>query len=188
MPTKEQVCYKLLQTYGILIDGPEEIFANVKVKSLPKRNDEETFLQWKKRVFKENVAITVYRREDNPHSRTKMATLCDTSLEDEASHVSRIFDKHKRALRKIHTKKTKEAVDETLRDIKEKTENVPRLFLEEKLEDNKDTFHPALIEFLKKLISGNITDNQTIIEDLLSHLDMVLKGFDKHTRKNTEQP
>lgn len=158
MSSKEGTCFRILKKYGLMIDGPEDMLANL--KRLPAKQ-EETFKQWKIRLFSENSEeITVYVPY-TPRNNTQMSTIV---RDYGGEHLKKVFLRYG----KFKDKKRKDAIEETEQDVIERLSTFPKETLASLMDEFEEELQPSVVEFLERYI--NATDEDIDTEDLLRDL------------------
>ncbi len=155
--SKERKCFWILQKYGFLIDCEEKELRDISRKNLPELTEVEnnTFIQWKERLFKKkDVAIKVYSLR-NPKPTEKISDLIDNSG---GEHLQQIF--------KTFKKYTEEETEKELSAY-------PKKDFEDLLKEISNTLLEETQELLRKFIS-NKDDNisaKELIKELIKHFD-----------------
>lgn len=154
MPNKDQYRYRIMKTYGILVDyegEAEHARAPAKIKQ------EETFKQWKLRVLGPRVSGVTVMKPVAPAPNSKMCYLTVLSSSDSVASMFREMQKEAMSAKR-------EAIDDT----KHRYATFPKENLEDILQDPDLKLEDSVKHYLQHLIEQ--IDKEIEQDDLMRKL------------------
>ena len=134
---------RIFKKYGILVLDDDGLVR--RLKRIPNRKTGETFKQWKKRIFGEDVEGLMVYAPYEPSPNTRMSTL---AKEGGSTYLIRVLKNY----RLMAEGEAEEALEEAREKLNEKFNTVPMELLEEIFEENKKKLETPVVDFLKRYI------------------------------------
>lgn len=166
MSSKENYCYKILNTYGLIVDFEGEQHRS----NVPSPVKGENFSQWKHRVLGDEVSNVVVYAPYAPRGNKKIQTL---QAEASAEHLEKTF----RLLKKNFAKQ--KAIEVSV--AKEVTAlafaSVPKNTLQDLVDKFYESLEPSVQEFFQNCLASMETDidTETLIRELLVRYNAAVK-------------
>lgn len=170
MSSKEEACFRILKKYGLMIDGPRDLLANL--ARLPAEREGETFKQWKGRIFpNENAEITVYAAYE-PAPQTRISTLARDSG---GEHLKKVFLRYG----KFKDKKLEEAIEENEQEVIERLSTFPKETLASLMNEFETELQPSVVEFFERYLNAidEDIDTESLLRDLLHTYNNAVEQF-----------
>lgn len=176
--TKEYVCFKILNEYELMVDGPSTSLIGIKDR-WPRLKKKETFGEWKKRFFKRNVRLKVYKPCE-PSDDELMSSLAE---ECGGQHLKKIFERYKKYKDRVQRKEV------------EKTEHrlstFPKKTLASIVDEIGDQLQPEVKGFFENKIKGDPPkiiafdediDAEDLLMDLIQRYNDVVRMYNEMKR------
>lgn len=157
MSAKEQYCYRILESYSLLIDFEGEVHRT----KVPDAIQGETFKAWKARVLGPEVSNVRVFAPIEPRAQKRMSALKE---ECDASHIKRGFGTLKRNIKNKSKVAVEVAVSETVEDLSTLSKSALTLILRE----FTDELEPSVKEFFERFKKS--TDERIDAYDLIAQL------------------
>lgn len=173
MSSKENYCYKILNTYGLIVDFDGEHHRS----NVPGAVEGENFAQWKRRVLGDKVSNVVLYTPYEPSGNKKIHNL---QAEASAEHLERTFKLLKKSLTKQKAIEISNAREETARSFS----TVPKDTLQDLVDEFYEALEPSIQEFFTFFLESmeEDVDTETLIRELLVRYNAAVK----HCRELTK--
>lgn len=162
MSSKENYCYKILNTYGLIVDFEGEQHRS----NVPSPVKGESFSEWKLRVLGDEVTNVVVYAPYAPRGNKKIQTL---QAEASAEHLEKTF----KLLKKNFAKQKAIAKEETALAFA----SVPKDTLQDLVDEFYESLEPSVQEFFQNCLASMETDidTETLIRELLVRYNAAVK-------------
>ncbi|MEQ5802391.1 hypothetical protein [Halomonas sp. H10-9-1] len=165
---------RILKKYGVLVEDNEGWVEEL--QRVPHRKENETFKQWKIRMFGEDVeGLRIYAPYE-PAPQTRMSTLYNDSGAD---YLLLALEDYRGMAEEEAEEALEAAVENTTEEITKKLTTVPKNVLKEIVIENEDYLEPSALEFLNRYIeqSGRNVNTKEILTDLITTYSKVVAQY-----------
>ena len=160
MSSKFEYCFKVLRTYGLLVNFDGEV-SRVNVPA-PLEDNDETITQWRKRVLGPDVSnLVVYM----PEVLTGTRKLSKLQRAVDATHLRQVLRAQGKAKEALGLAKTEKAVEKTERMFSTFSKDT----IQDYLDELGDSLEPSVKEFFERQIeksTGEIGADK-LLQDLI---------------------
>lgn len=166
MTSKENYCYKILNTYGLIVDFEGEQHRS----NVPSPVEGENFSQWKLRVLGNEVSNVVVYAPYEPSGNKKIYKL---QAEANAEHLEKTFKLLKKNFAKQKAIEVSVAKEETALAFA----CVPKDTLQDLVDEFFESLEPSVQEFFQNCLTSMETDidTETLIRELLIRYNVAVK-------------
>lgn len=198
MSSKENYCYKILNTYSLIADFKGR--ARTTNVPGPAANMDETFNEWKTRVLGDAVSDVVLYIPQRPAPQTRITTLQKKSDAKHIGNVFKAFEKQKnekfiaevkelkaveKKKKELLTAKHKKRLNDTERSII----YVPKQILESLIQEHDGKIEYSVQDFLKRFLDETRDDIniEELLRKLLSNYNHVVRSYRELERKVSDR-
>lgn len=176
MSSKENYCYKILNTYGLIVDFDGELHRS----NVPSPVKGESFSQWKLRVLGDEVSNVVVYAPYAPRGNKKIQTL---QAEASAEHLEKIFKLMKKNFAKQKVIEVSVAKEETALAFA----SVPKDTLQDLVDEFYESLEPSVQELFRDFLASMETDidTETLLRELLVRYNVAVKRCRELEGKNS---
>lgn len=166
MSSKENYCYKILNTYSLIVDFEGEPHRT----NVPSPVEDENFSQWKRRVLGNDVSNVVLYIPSEPSGNKKIHNL---QAEARATHLEKTFKFLKKTLAQKKAIEINVAKEETARAFS----SVPKDTLQDLVDEFHEALEPSVQEFFRSFLASMDADidTETLIRELLVRYNAAVK-------------
>ena len=166
MSSKENYCYKILNTYGFIVNFQGEHHRN----NVPSPIESENFSQWKLRVLGSEVSNVVVYAPYAPGGNKK---ICKLQAEASAEHLGKTFSLLKKTFVKQKAIEVGVAREETALAFA----SVPKDTLQDLVDEFHESLEPSVQEFFQNCLASMETDidTETLVRELLIRYNVAVK-------------
>lgn len=166
MSSKENYCYKILNTYGLIVNFEGEQHRS----NVPSPVEGENFSQWKLRVLGTEVSNVVVYAPYEPSGNKKIYKL---QAEANAEHLEKTF----KLLKKTFAKQKAIEVSVAKKETALAFASAPKDTLEDLVDEYYESLEPSVQEFFQNCLASMETDidTETLIRELLVRYNAAVK-------------